>query len=233
MITLNSNYLNTECSRSKNITFGAVHPVRYFIKCEDGSFHKVIESSCVKSLQRKLIGWLNQSLIAQNKISQGAVVKRVKNVSSEQKSLSDRFVRFITANDGDYAANKVARSFYTENSLKEAQSYIITGDTSQMVDEAAKPIGRARRDIKGKRDIIKHFYGISENEARSYVPHQDKQKEIQAVQDFNAIVKEIIHGILNKHDPKNSLLDVFFVPHINKGKSIDYEVVNAKFNRNI
>ncbi len=233
MITLNAGYVNREYSSNKNVTFGAVHPVRYFMKCDDGSFHKVVEPKCVKTLQRKLIGWLNTSFNEQNKISQGSVVKKVKNVPPEKKSLADRFVRFITANDGDYAANKVARSFYTENSIKEAQSYIITGDTSQMVDEAAKPIGRARRDIKGKKDIIKHYYGISEKEARSFVPHQDKQKEIQAVQDFNAVVKQKIHEILNKHDPKNSLLDVFFVPRINKGKSIDYVVVDAKLNRNI
>ena len=69
---------------------------------------------------------------------------------------------------------------------------------------------------------------------------QDSDMSTFALREFyNTLAKiakahpEKIHEILNKHDPKNSLLDVFFIPRINKGKSIDYVVVDAKLNRNI
>ena len=41
-------------------SFGAIHPTKYYVKLDDGAYHEVRSQKLIKSLQRKIITWLNK-----------------------------------------------------------------------------------------------------------------------------------------------------------------------------
>lgn len=216
-------------AKRQNPTFKAVHPSRYFIKCEDGEFHRATMSKVVKALQRKIITWLNKDFYANEKLLNGVAPKTTKESEIDQK-LRERLVKFFLGNDSDYKERKIAKSFYTTNKYNEQSSIILTGDSTDIVEEAVKPLGQLRKEIKTKKDIISHYYKVTVEEAKKYLSAKDVSDEKGAKKSFHNDVKKQISEILSSFDPKNTCFDAYFVPIV-KGKKVSYQLVDAKFQK--
>lgn len=208
-------------------SFGAIHPVRYFVKCEDGYFHKVVNTNKAKDLQRKLVGWLNKAYDETTLAVSENVQKQKKDHS--ESALRKRFVRFFLGWDKDYARNKVVRSFYTENSQREVRPYIISGDMVSVIDNEAKQIGRVKRDLKLKKETISYYYGVDMKNAEHYLSSEDKLREINTAKAFHDSINAKIDANMSLSKPENTMLDVYFVPYTTKKNLVKYNLVDAKF----
>ena len=122
--------MKIESSRNSILSFQAVHPTRYYVRCEDGTFHHVVNSDVVKTLQRKLVTWLNKDYHDTIRLTTG---KPVKNESVGEKTIRERIVRFFRNRDIDYREKNIVRSFNTTNVLRETESYILTGKSANII----------------------------------------------------------------------------------------------------
>lgn len=206
-------------------TFGSIHPVRYFMKCENGEYVQVKSPKVIKTIQRKLVTWLNKF---HNESANGTKVKTKKTESEQDKSLRERLVRFFVNHDWDYRQNKIVRSFYHSEHQGETMPYIITGQTTGYVDDAAKSIERKYADIKDKADIISEYYGIPLDEAKQYLPKSDSSELSKVKKNYCKTIANVIKNILRQKNPSDKTLNAYFTPHI-KGKNIKYELTNATF----
>lgn len=211
---------------SSSPSFGSIHPVRFYVKCEDGEFHQVVSGKVIKSLRRKLVTWLNKDYYDEIRLTES---KSVKKESKNEKSLRERLVRFFVNRNSDYREKNIVRSFSTTNRYREPEVYILTGKSTELVDNAAKPFENFHSDIKERAEFLSDSYGIEVEKVKKYISAQSSvQKNIVAKQYYDVLSKTI-KKILAEFDPKNSLFEVFFVPSV-KGKNVKYELVNATFN---
>lgn len=209
-------------------TFTALHQSRYFLKCESGEFQEITSSKVIKGLQRKLVTWLNKLHNDSTKIMQGKTPKNLKSESLEEKTLRERLIRFFLNNDRDYFKHKVVRSFYTTDRNGAQKSYILTGDSISIVDEAAKPIGKKRGIIKHKTNVISEYYGIDIEKAKTYISEKEVLDVMEATRNYHNSVENAVNNILAKNRAEDTIFDAYFVPR-QKGKNLVPELVDAKF----
>lgn len=221
--------MHSVSTTAQHPSFKAVHPARYFIKCEDGEFHKATLPKTVKSLQRKIITWLNKEFYASEKRINGIAPKTVKENEIDQK-LRERLVKFFLGNDRDYKERQIAKSFYSTNKYNEQSAIILTGESTDILEEAVKPLGQVRKEIKTKKDLISHYYKVTIEEAKKYLSAKDYSDELGAKKSFHEDVKKQLSKILSVYSPKNTCFDAYFEPRIN-GKKVSYELVDAKFHK--
>ena len=203
-------------------SFGAIHPSKYYLKCEDGTFQEVVSSKVIKTLQRKLIVWLNKAHNDSLRVAQPAK-------KDADKNIRERLVRFFVNRDKDYRTKSYARSFFTTNRQKRNKAYILTGRSAEIVENAAKPIEKHHSDLKERAGIISDYNGIDFKEAKEYISKHSELERIAIIRDYHNKVRSTINKLLREYNPDNSLFEAYFVPHI-KGKNIKYELVDAKFN---
>ncbi len=208
--------------------FGAVHPSKYFVKNQDGKYVEVKSVELVKTLQRKLIGWLNKQHNDNLNIVSGRAAS-VKPVNASEKPLFSRLVRFFINRDEDYKKNPIARSFYDLNRQKGAESYILTGHSISIVEDAAKPIRNVKRDIKVDSNEISDTYGLDLDKTKRFVSENSNIALLEATKTYFHSAKSVIRRVLQKFDKKNSVFEAYFTPVI-KGKKVKYELENATFN---
>src|SRR5574344_1317932 len=199
-------------SKNNNInpSFGAIHPSKYFLKCEDGSNVEITSGELLKTLQRKLVGWLNKLHNDATNIMNGKSPKTLKSEKPEEKALRERLVRFFLNHDNDYANTRVVRSYYPMNYAEKGKQFILTGHSIHFVDDAAKPIGQVKGDIRAKAEILSEYYGIGNTKAKNYV-HGEQDFDLKLAQ---------------KHYYES--VEAYFTPKF-KGKKIKYELVDAYF----
>lgn len=218
--------MQIEGSRNSTLSFQAVHPARYYVKCEDGKFHHVVNSDVVKTLQRKLVTWLNKDYHDTIRLTTG---KPAKNESVGEKTVRERIVRFFRNRDIDYREKNIVRSFNTTNVLRETESYILTGKSANIIDSAAKSIRDFNSDIKSRAEGLSEVYGIELNKVKKYIHDKASWQKSAVKREYHDGLKTIINRLLGYNDPKNSLLELYFVPKV-KGKNVKYELVDAKLN---
>lgn len=209
------------------LSFSAVHPARYYVRCEDGAFHHVVAADVVKKLQRKLVTWLNKDYYDEIRLTAG---KPIKNESNSEKVLRQRLVRFFMNRDTDYKEKNVVRSFNTTNSFQETESYILTGKSAEIIDGAAKSIRDFHGDIRDYAQGISEVYGIEVEKVKKYITDRFHGQKLAVKREYHDGLKAVIKRLLQYYNPKNSLFEAYFVPKV-KGKNVKYELVDAKFNR--
>ncbi|MBD5402972.1 hypothetical protein HDR58_09305 [bacterium] len=226
---IGSNDLFRNRSYAQQASFTAIHPARYFVKNGRGDYEEVACSKKIRTLQRKLISWLNRNYNDNLRALDGKPKKQIKNETTNDKSMRERLVKFFMNRDSDYNQRRVVRSFYTTNSLREQEAYILTGNSIDIVDEAAKPIGQIRRELNSRKEYIKSYYKISDKEAQKYLSAEDIMAETRVGWAYHDTVKRTIREILSIFNPNNSHFDAYFESE-QKGNSIIYKLVDAKFN---
>lgn len=121
----------------KNPQFRSVYPVQHWILGADGKFSPVVTQDLTRTLQRKLIGFLNKTI-------------RLKNIN--QYSVMERVTQYLAQNDNSYSVQPLVRSYYSHkpDEIKQknnAVSYLITGaDVEVFDDQYGKNIGRFKAD---------------------------------------------------------------------------------------
>lgn len=221
--------INTQSSVKPS--FGAVHPAKYYIKCQDGVFREVSTAKTVKSLQRKLVTWLNKLHHDSKRIVNGEAPRVIKSETEKDKTLRERLVRFFTNRDKDYAERNVVNSFYENLEDGNINSYIFTGNSIDVIQNVAKPLGQIRGDIRERKNILTMYHGVDFNQADKYLPSAMVNDESIASKNYFNKVKNFIKKVFSNPNSQsvNSLFEAYFIPHI-KGKNIKYELVDAKFN---
>ena len=211
--------------------FGAVHPAKYYVKCEDGVFREVPSAKTIKRLQRKLVGWLNKLHHDNNRVMNGETPRVIKSETPQEKSLRERLVRFFINRDKDYAQRNVVNSFYETVSSDRVNSYIFTGDSVDVIQDVAKPLGQIRGDIRERKNILSMYHGVDFDQADKYLPAKVTREEKHASHNYFNKVKNFITRIFSNPNARvqHSVFEAYFVPHL-KGKNIKYELVDAKFN---
>lgn len=209
-------------------SFESVHPSRYFIRLDNGSFTQVTDGNLIRTLQRRLITWLNKKDIAGfEKPSK----KPLSKAAEKERQLKDRLVKFFINNDNDYAHHRVVKSFYSDNRVTNTtQSYIFSGQHTQILDEAAKPIGRIKADIKNKIATACEEYCLSPQEAKLKLSGPEDEFLLSAKVNYYDIVNKYLSRSEVKTNPKNTVFDVYYVP-VKKGKKLDYQLYNAELKR--
>lgn len=203
-------------------SFGAIHPTKYYVKLDDGAYHEVRSQKLIKTLQRKIITWLNKDYNSAQK-SQKSTKE-----TPQSKALRERIVRFFNNRDTDYRKRPYTRSFYHTNSLGYVDTYILTGKSAEIVENAAKPIEDVNRSIKNRADAIADFAGLDYATAKKFATNDSEWERMIAARMYHDKARATIRNILSKYSPENSRFDAFFVPHT-KGNKISYELVDAKF----
>lgn len=209
------------------LSFSAIHPARFYVKCEDGEFHRVVSHKVIKSLRRKTVTWLNKDYYDEIRLTNGESIKKE---SVKDKALRERLVRFFVNRDPDYREKNIVRSFTTTNGFREPELYILTGKSAEIVDNAAKKIENFHSDLKERAEILSDGYGIELEKVKKYITDRSVFQQNAIKRNYHDSLKDTIENILKVFDPKNSLFEAYFVPHA-KGKNITYELVDAKFNR--
>ena len=211
---------------NSTLSFQAVHPARYYVRCEDGLFHHAVNSDVVKTLQRKLVTWLNKDYYDTIRLTTG---KPVKNGSAGEKAIRERIVRFFRNRDVDYREKNIVRSFNTTNALRETESFILTGNSANIIDSAAKSIRNFNSELRNRAEGLSEVYGIEVHKVKKYVHDKASWEKSAVKREYHDGLKTIINRLLGHNDPKNSLLELYFVPKV-KGKNVKYELVDAKLN---
>lgn len=231
-VSFQNSVYNSNIKAGVKPSFTSVHPSVYFVKGSDGKYHQVFSADVIKSLQRKIVGWLNKPYNDSAAVKNGKKPKVSKLESPEEKSLRDRLVRFFYNNDPDYAKKAFVRSFYTENNNGNLYSFILSGQSSDLVEAAAKPIGQARGIIKAKKDNISKYFGIDEQRAKNYVPREDVRGLAEASKNYHEDAVKVIKTLLSQNRPRDMRFEAYFVPY-NKGKEIKYQLVDAYLKREV
>ncbi|MBQ8458590.1 hypothetical protein IJ541_00645 [bacterium] len=209
-------------------SFGAVHPVRYFVKSEtDGGFHQVTELEILKTLQRKIVTWLNKDYNDAQRRKKGLSV-RIPKVDKD-KPIRERIVRFFKNRVPDYLKRNQVHAFRKTNSLGEIESYLLSGKTVDMAADCAKPICFARHSAKERFDLIADSFGIDLKKAQEAImADRDRDLKFAKAQYIEDLYSRIKQCLLST-DINNSHFDAYFVP-LSKGGKTKYELVDAKFN---
>lgn len=219
-------YMQIDGLKNSAMSFQAIHPARYYVRCEDGRFHHAVSGDVVKTLQRKIVAWLNKDYNDEIRLTTG---KPVKKESIGEKAIRERLVRFFINRDTDYRTKRVVRSFNTTNSLRETESYILTGKSAEIVENEAQSIRNFHGDIRDRAEGISEYYGIEVDKVKKYISDKAESQEMAVKRGYHDNLKKLINKFLQMFDPKNSLFEVYFIPKV-KGKNVKYELVDAKLN---
>lgn len=221
-------------NRKNNLktSFTSVHPTVYFVKQKDGKYVQVTAKDTIKTLQRKIITWLNKAYNDANNMRNGKVPKASKSESNEDKILKMKLVRFFQMNDPDYAKRPFVRSYYTENQNGKMYSFILSGPSCDLVEAAAKPIGRARGVIKTKKDNIINYFGVDEQRAKNYISRSEVNSIGEAAKNYRSDAEKIIKNLLSQNRPKDMRFEAYFAPYM-KGKEIKYNLEGAYLKREV
>ncbi len=207
-------------------SFGAIHPTRYLIKNENGIFEQTADGELIKKLQRTIVGWLNKNVNDYNLRRQG---KTPKAEAAPTKALRERLVRFCVNNDRDYSSRRLVRSFYADRPGGGVDSYIFSGNSIDIIDDVAKPIGQLRAAIVARTNVLRKEYGIKPENMKNYLV-QEEEALSRAQSDYYHTIFDAVRNAIQPNKPENSVFDLFFTP-VKKGKKVDYQLVNADFKR--
>lgn len=229
----NYNNFSTKGSMNEKPSFTSIHRAVYFVKGNDGKYTQVSANSTIKTLQRKIVTWLNQSFNDAKNIRQGKSPKVSKSETADEKALKIRLARFFQLNDPDYAKRPFVRSFYTASKQDGRMiSFILSGPSCDMVEAAAKPIGQARGAIKTKKDNLSKYFGIEGQRANAYLTKSAENSVSEAAKNYRSDAEKIIKNLLSQNRPKDMRFEAYFVPYM-KGKEIKYRLEDAYLKREV
>lgn len=217
----------------KSPTFEAIHPSRYFIKCEDGHFCQVTNPDTIRALQGKVIKWLNQPKNDAQRLIEGNPRKTKTSETAAQKAMKERLISFFQNNDSDYKKRQVVKSVYLSPKGRDTVSpYILTGDTVDLAGDG-KPIGKVHGNIRESREYMRAYYGISEEQASRYVSAVDANRLSQAKADYHRQSEECVRKLMQDEKVDRSIINLYFEPVIGKKskKKVSFNLVNAIFQK--
>ncbi len=234
MITAVNSYSQNRGVNVVTPSFTSIHKANYFVKWDDGHFYKA-QQDVVKKLQRNIIRMLNEDMYAAKNPKKPVVLSSATKKENPAKLIKDTLVKFFKSNDPDYVGQNAkgigsARSFYANNIVGDPDVYIITGSNMQIVEDAARPIGRVWRKTNEAADQISSDYGISYKNARELVIPTNELELASKKKEYYEKVMGKIRQILAYKNPKDAEFNAYFVPKT-KGKTTSYELVDAKFIR--
>ena len=212
--------------RHSGVSFSAIHPARYYVKCEDGNFHRAVSGEVVRTLQRKLVTWLNKDYYDEIRLTNG---KPAKNETAGEKAIRERLVKFFVNRDSDYREKNIVRSFNTTNLFRETESYILTGKSAEIIDGAAKSIRDFNGDLRDRAEGLSEVYGIEVDKVKKYLSDRAAGQKLAVKREYHDGLKTVINRLLQHYNPKNTPFEAYFIPKV-KGKSVKYELVDAKLN---
>ena len=233
MITAVNSYSINSRTNNINPSFTSIHKANYFVKWDDGHFYKA-PNEIVKKLQRSIIGMLNKDINELNKPKKYTLAPKKEDKATLIKKA---LVTLFKDNDSDYVITRqngrsygMARSFYANNKLEDPDVYIITGSNMNIVENAARPIGKVWQKTNETADRISSDCGISYDKARELVIPKNEAELANTKKDYYEVVMNTIRKILSFNNPKDTEFNAYFVP-VKKGKDIVYDLVDAKFTR--
>lgn len=206
-------------------TFTAVHPARYFVSDEAGNWVRVDTKDLIRTLQRKLIGYLNYAY----NLSRRAEGAKVKKESDLDRTLRERLVRFFKNRDKDYCYRECARSVYDTTYSGDLVPYILTGNSVDAANENGKMVGKAKKFLKDKITHAKYQLNMTEKEAKNSLSGDDLYYRNDATNTYYRNIRSYISNVLKSGNPENSPFDAYFVAR-KKGKRVTYELVQATLN---
>ncbi len=222
------NAYSANCRMASSPSFKAVHPTRYFLRLDNGSFVQVTDGNLIRTLQRRLITWLNKSEILWH---QTPANKPLTKASEKEHSLKVRLIRFFMSNDVDYSQKRVVKSFYSDNRhTNTTDSYIFSGHQTEILDTYAKPIGRLKADIKNKIAVVCEENFLTPQEAKLKLSGKEDNDLMSAKINYYDTINKYLSRNDVKANPRNTIFDAYFVP-VKKGKKADYQLYNAEFKR--
>ncbi len=217
----------------KSPTFEAIHPSRYFIKCEDGHFRQVTNPDTIRTLQGRVVKWLNQPMHDAQRVMDGNPRKTKSSETAAQKAMKERLIRFFTNNDSDYKKRQVVRSVYLSPKGRESVSpYVLTGDTVDLAGDG-KPIGKVHGNIREAREYMRTYYGISEEQASRYVSASDANRLSQAKADYHRQSEDCVRKLMQDENVDRSTINFYFEPVIGKKSKngVKFNLLNAIFQK--
>lgn len=206
-------------------TFTAVHPARYFVADDTGNWVRADGKDLIRTLQRKLIGYLNYAY----NLSQRAEGSKIKKESDLDKTVRERLVRFFKNRDKDYRHRECARSVYDTTYSGDLKPYILTGNSVDVANENGKIVGEAKKFIRDKINHAKYQLNMTENEAKDSLSSGDLYYRKDAANTYYKNIRTYISNILKSGNPENSTFDAYFIAR-KKGKRVSYELVQATLN---
>lgn len=208
------------------LSFKAIHPTKFYVRCEDGKFHKVVDEDVIKLLRRKIVTQLNKDYYDKIRLTEG---KPVKKEAESEKSMRERLVRFFVNRDADYRENNIVRSFSTTDIYDEPEVFILTGKSTEIVNNEAKHFEDFHSDLRERAALLSDSYGIEVEKVKKYISDRSSYEKNAIARQYYDVLSSKIKKILKRFDPNNSLFEAFFVAKV-KGKNVKYELVDAKFN---
>lgn len=228
MVTGVQNY-SINCRNYAKPSFCAVHPTRIFLKNSEGVFEEVVSKNEAEKFLRRIVKMLNKDYNDKLKKVQGHCFAPPSKEKPEEMDIRKRLVRFFSNRDSDYVKLPIARGFCTTNSLRQAEPYLLTGETVQMAKEGTNPIRKAWQNANDRAELVSNNLGITYDKAVVQLLPETSEDLRIAKRSYFDYMYSMINRILGKNDLKNSRFDAYFVP-VQKGKSVTYVLVDAKLN---
>lgn len=213
------------------VSFEAIHPTKYYLRCADGQFHRVTNPDLIRRLQGRVVTWLNKSMHDSRRALEGNPRKVKSSETSAEKAMRERLVKFFVDNDKDYAKRSAVKSSYIGPKDK-VSTYILTGDTVDLAGDG-KPIGKVHSNIRETREFMRSYYGISEEQANNYVSMSDALRLSQAKADYHKQSEEAVGKLMKNETIDRSTVVFYFSPIVGKKskKPSKFELVNAMFQK--
>jgi hypothetical protein len=215
---------------NNNPSFCAVHPARMFVRTEGGEFQEVTSRITVDRLRRQVSKMLNRRY-NQSAKNAGHCSSKPSPEKPEAKQIREWLEEKFRTFDKDYDCHNEVRTFARTNSNGETKAYIMSGDSVQIAENAAQPIGTAWREANDRAEVVSDNLNISYEKAKDYLRGEREENVFRAKFSYFNKVYDTIREILGRNELKNSHLDLFFDMTL-KGKNLTYKLVDAKFNGN-
>lgn len=213
--------------RKQQVSFGAIHYTRFFVKWEDGHYYHATSPDVIKNLKRQIVSLLNKNF---NNRKRGILSpSKPTKAWLKKNTLKNRLVKFFTNRDKDYEKRDEVRAFTRYNDNNKPDCYILTGKHVIITDEEGKVIGRTTREVNEKAEIMSDNLCISLEEAKKTIRHESEREIQSAKRSFFDNVEAEIKRVLAIPNFANSPFDAFFVAK-KKGDKYIYELVDAKIN---
>ncbi|MCM1339207.1 MAG: hypothetical protein NC191_06015 [Muribaculaceae bacterium] len=214
-------------------SFEAIHPTRYFFKCEDGQFRQVTNADTIRLLQGKIVKMLNKAMNEARRAAEGKAVRVNKSETSTEKSIRERLINFMINNDRDYAQRRAVKSVYVSGAQGELmRPYILTGHTVDLGGDG-KSIGKIHGKIRETRDFVRSYYGLSDTQASTYVSAADARRLSEAKADYHNQSAQCVRNLMADKRVDKAPIDFYFEPQLTpKSKKVSkFNLVNAILKR--
>lgn len=213
---------------TKNTTFTSIHKAEYFMKVGESSYQKVSSVDLLKTLQRKLVMFLNKDY---NDWVRKKAGKKVVTQKPEEALLKDRLVRFFYYRDNDYKNLRKASSYMPPTyGLYASDSYLFTGKSVDFLKDQSSGIKNVNSQIKNFASDISDVFSLSYDDAHRRAEQELSHDLTAAKTNYHTNVKAYIEKVTKSDPATNKPFRAYFEEVTNKkGKVTGYRLVDAEF----